>query len=266
MNLSFSEWLNEGAISISLSMEEFAEKTFKHLESNIKKYQGNFDVIKRNLQDKILYHGEVENGKFGSKRIICRLDLTQAKGSGTYIIDKNTVYLHFTEAGVKAIFDNTKNYDNVKEEVEKTVKHELVHAFDPKLSKVRMPESEKFKNKVQAIHNKLEDQFTKLHGEDSDSLSNEEKDKLQKELDRQLAAYAKYPWEVDAYMSTEADQRVSKFIKAGNSYNDVKKRIANLNPVSTIEKIYNGSPKLWKRYISLIYKLASEKFDKTISK
>ena len=118
------ELLNEGAISISLNMSEFATKSFIELKENIIKFQGNYDVIKRNLNDKILNYGVVNNNKFGDAKIICKVIISDDLSAGGTDFDKNIIRIIVTKNEITSIFKKTKNYETVKDNIIKTIKHE----------------------------------------------------------------------------------------------------------------------------------------------
>lgn len=262
MNNSFSDWLIEGAISISSDMTEFAEKAFDELEKRVHFFHGDPDVVDRNMSEKILNHGSIKNGKFGEFKGYCKFVMTKGQRNAGFDTNKNVVRVYLKDRDIVSIFTKNDNYQNVKDFFLKSVKHELVHAFDPKVKNLTKTKKEK----IDEVNKKIVSFHKKLFPDGIDNLTPEERQKLEKEFNVELEKYAKYPWEVDAYMSTEAEEKVARLVKSGQSFNTIKRRIENIQPSSDIEKIYYNSSKLWKRYLSLIYKLLEAAFDKTNTK
>ena len=116
------------------------------------------------------------------------------------------------------------------------VEHELVHIFDPKLTQHDL------RNKPWGIREC--DANGKLDFAFSPNLA-------------EYATYAKLPWEIDAHMAVNSVRSVQATVgQANNSAERPLECLANYQPTSQIEKLWQQDPALWRRYLKTLYATA----------
>lgn len=250
--MAFTDFLNEGAIALSNSMKSFSEKTAEIVFSDLKKHV-TYPFAKKKLNETIIHSGKIES-KYGEFPITCKYmfnnDNTDAE------IDGNIIYINISEELHSLIQDyygryNTKlksKITNEYNELVKTINHELVHLVDPKLNKQK-DKSFTLAKKNEDVIKELETRLEK--GEDVE-------DKLKLAYEK----YLKFPWEIDAYVSSEANSRMNQYFRKGLTKNMIQSLLSNVEPKTQIEKFYKTIPNIWKRYTKYLYKLLEEHFNK----
>lgn len=80
------------------------------------------------------------------------------------------------------------------------------------------------------------------------------------QIEDKINQYVKFPWELDAYISTEADEVFEEIKKKSRSKKDALYYLKNIKPTTPNQKVYKENEKLWKRFILHINKLIERDF------
>lgn len=121
----------------------------------------------------------------------------------------------------------------------RTILHEMIHCIDPKLNKQNLFEEE-WHRKNKGLMN------------DPAYMSHDH--------------YFTTPWEQDAYMSSDAHNRISNYKRWGIPYFRVLIEIKNAMPNSKAEDTYYKNPKLWRKYLKMLSFYLNEIYKKDIPK
>jgi len=252
---------------LSEDMKKFSEEAYVKISDTLadRELCKTYEDAKKLLDDKVIFERTVTHPKYGEESLSVKLtfDKDNIKLFKAMFDNKSNV---ITVAIPEKIFDNIFNTvenkfnwykENAKvdrEDILTSINHELVHAFDPKL-KGEMGR----KNFKKAV--KQSKRMSRLQGLLDNGYSEELEDELKMVSDK----FDLTPWEIDAFISSEAESRVKKdfanMISRGVSRKNFQKIYSTIKPSTTIEKLYYKYPKIWKRYLQHLYKLIDQKFE-----
>lgn len=241
----FNLYIIEGAFNITDSMYDYAHAVAnkaQEIQNNPEEYKLDIPTKRANVA---AIRGVVDAGKFGSKEIETRFFVDpQNKVAGTALAsnehrNKNgQLYL----MSIKIPNNELDYYDTIDGAI-----HELVHLFDPKLNK-------------QDVYNKLYNKY---------AIKDKPKDKRDTEW---LKRYIKMPWEVDAFMTTKADEIIRLLYQEHNHKEGVKIAIRNFDEetVSMLPEhiripllAFRDRKSLWAKFKKALYKRYNYYFNRS---
>lgn len=252
--MSFIQYINEGALAIDKEMKSFAEEAFQSVVDILKKH-----VTYPHAKDK-LHHRVIFTKKVNDKDVSIVLSFDDKKTESDLLAETHhgkDILIPVRQQFHKDIQDyfgryNTSLKSTISKYHDKYIKalhHELVHVFDPKM---RGELKDKNTKKIVASNKRIHELESQL------KAGKDVSDELEKEYDK----YRRFPWEIDAYLSSEATQRMDSYFRKGLTKNMIQKMLSNVEPRNSVEVFYKSQPDIWKRYTKYLYKLLDEHFNK----
>lgn len=233
--MNFLSFLTESAIILTPEMKDFSERTVDKLEEICYRFV-TFPHFQREVSGKVILDEFVES-KYGTYKIKVRIKTPEKTQSEAVADVRNKEIIVYID------YENYKEFKKRKEEFRKIINHELIHLVDPKF------------NKEELLTKNL-DKIKKFNLELRDLYKSGDKEKI----DDKIKEYVKFPWEIDAYISTEADEVYEEIRKKSRMKKDALYYLKNLKPTTNNQKVYKESDKLWKRFILHINKLIERDF------
>lgn len=246
--MKFSEYLSESAIMISSDMKTYAESAIKKIQDVVKECV-TYNYFCKKYDKKSVFYKEVDS-KYGTF------------GVSTYIkipISKHSPSAQAGYLGTLDIYISKDEYENIdkKETIDhlrSAILHELVHIVDPKSRKTELKKS--MQNKIRDFNIELKKNQKQLQSEE-----NQEKRKIiQDEISELIKKYFKFDWEIDAYISSEAEMIAEEILKKSRSKRDALEYIKNFVPDIPVLKFYNTQPTIWKRFIMHLTKIVERDY------
>jgi hypothetical protein len=234
-------------------MKSFSEKTAELVFSELKKHV-TYTYAKNKLDRTKIYSAKIESKHLSANCtayfIFSENDTINAS------LNDDKIYINIASDFHQLIQDYFNKFDtklktkitNKYNELVKTINHELVHFIDPKTNKL--------KDKSLKTASDNEKEISKLESQLNSGKDVSDKLKLAYEK------YLKFPWEIDAYISSEAESRMQSYFRKGLTKNMIQKVLSNIEPKTPIEKFYKTVPEIWKRYNKYLYKLLENHFNK----
>ena len=252
--MNFSEFILESAIEINKSMKDYAENLLKKILKIVDEHV-TYTYLKKELNNKHIFTDEIDT-KYGKFVVYSYLKFdTHHKalaGKGGQFKDENSIMLNLDEHDYNEL--KQRNKETISEHI-RIIHHELVHIIDPKLNKPELLSKTKEQNK----HHNLE--VIRLKKELNTEKDPEKLKELEKELDSQIKKYYKFPWEIDAYISSEAEDYVQKILKFSRTKREALNYVKQMVPRTQVERIYLEDEIIKKRYIKYITKLIDKEFE-----
>lgn len=248
--MKFLQYLNEASIEINQSMKNFTDNVLIELDKLVKKYV-TFNFFRKECDKLIIYNGKI-NHKFGDFKITVALNIVDKSTKGAGLTPDKILVIDFNKEQYQDFYnDNPKAY----KDLEKIILHELVHVVDPKLNKPEL----KDKNYKQAIsRNEKFDELIEKYVKEKDK---KKKSEIRNELNSLIEKYYKFPWELDAIISTEAFNKFNEIKKKSKNRKEVLNYLKNVTPDNEILKLYHDDQKIWKRFILSINKLIDKEYE-----
>lgn len=233
--MDFKTFLTESAIVLTQEMKDFSKRAVDKLDELCYRYV-TFPHFQREVSGKVIFEEFVET-KYGTYKIKVRVKTPEKTQSEAVADVKNKEIIVYID------FENYKNFKTHKSELIKVINHELIHLIDPKF------------NKDELLTKNL-DKIKKFNLEIRELFKSGDKEKI----DDKIKEYVKFPWEIDAYISTEADEVYEEIRKKSRMKKDALYYLKNLKPTTQNQKVYKENDKLWKRFILHINKLIERDF------
>lgn len=248
--MNFSQFLNESAIMLTKDMKTFSDLLVDKLASICYSYV-TFPYFSREMNGKVILERDIESD-FGTFPVKVLLKIVEnVKSEAVVDVDKKELTIYID----KKNYDSFKNKDKeFLESFKKIIRHELVHIVDPKLNKPEL--STKAKSDIMNLNLSLKDLYKRLKNE-TDEKKREE---IEADIEKNYDKYFKFPWEVDAFISTEAEEVFEKILKKSRNKKDALYYLKTLEPINHVQKFYKTEQKLWKRFILHINKLIEKEF------
>lgn len=248
--MNFSQFLNESAIMLTKDMKTFSDLLVDKLADICYSYV-TFPYFSREMNGKIILKRDIDSD-FGTFSINVILKIVEnVKNEAVVDVDKKEVVIYVDKKNYDLF--KSKNKDFISE-FKKIVRHELVHIVDPKLNKSDL--STKAKGDIKNLNLTLKDLQKRLKNETDEKKREEIEIDIEKNYDK----YFKFPWEVDAFISTEAEEVFEKILKKSRNKKDALYYLKTLEPINYVQKFYKKDQKLWKRFILHINKLIEKEF------
>lgn len=244
--MNFTTFLTEASIQINKSMENFTDEVIKKLYELIDSHV-TYNYFEKKLNQKEIYSGEIQS-KFGDKEVKVKLNVKDSKYE--FWIKDDVLWITISED----LYNDFKKGGNEYKNVRRVILHELIHAIDPKINKPEL--KEKSQKVLKVFHSNVE----KLKKVIIYSKDFDEKQNAKKDLEKLFKEYYKFPWELDAYISTEAEEVFKDIKKKSRSKKDALNYLKNYTPENSLLKFYHEDPKVWKRFILSINKLIDRDF------
>lgn len=249
MKLSDYLQINEAAMLVSKSMENYTDividEIFKLVEEHV-----TFNYFKKECHKLVIHSAKVTN-KHNEQKVDAVLFVEDKATRGAFMDDNKAIFITID----KVIYDGLKKSDKtIIDHLKKSIKHELTHVLDPKTTKPGLKEKTLEKsNKIQTDKNKLVSQY------------HEEKDpkkkiELVRKIEAKMKEYYNQPIELEAYISTEADEAYNIIRKKSRTKKNATDYLKNFTPQNELQKHWHEDPKIWKRFILTINKLIDRDF------
>lgn len=245
--MNFTTFLTEASIQINKSMEIFADEVIKKLYELIDSHV-TYNYFEKKLDKKEIYSGEIQS-KFADKEVKVKLNIDENSKYHFWIKD-DILWITFSED----LYNDFKKGGNEFKNVRRLILHELIHSIDPKLNKPEL------KEKSDKVIKSFRDNVEKLKKIIIYSKDFDEKQNAKRDLEKLFKEYYKFPWELDAYISTEAEEVFRDIKKKSRSKKDALNYLKNYTPENSLLKFYHEDPKVWKRFILSINKLIDRDF------
>lgn len=233
--VNFTTFLTESAIILTSEMKEFSEKALDKLEDLCYRYV-TFPLFQREVSGKVIFE-EVLYSKYGNYNIKVRIKTPERTTTEAVADVKNKEIIIYID------FENYKHFKKKKSELLKVINHEIIHLVDPKFNKEEL--LTKNLDKIKKFNLEIRDLY---------------KNGTPEQIDDKINQYVKFPWELDAYISTEADEVFEEIKKKSRSKKDALYYLKNIKPTTPNQKVYKENDKLWKRFILHINKLIERDF------
>jgi len=243
--MNFTTFLTEASIQINKSMENFADEVIKKLYELIDSHV-TYNYFEKKLHQKEICSGEIQS-KFGDKEVKVKLNIKDDDHNWAH---NNVIWLTISED----LYNDFKKGGNKFKNIRSSVLHELIHIIDPKLN------NPKLKEKSYKVIKSFTDNVEKLKKIIIYSKDFDEKQNAKRDLEKLFKEYYKFPWELDAYISTEAEEVFRDIKKKSRSKKDALNYLKNYTPENSLLKFYHEDPKVWKRFILSINKLIDRDF------
>jgi hypothetical protein len=246
--MKFSEYLSESAIMISSDMREYVETAIKKIQNAVKGCV-TYTYFCKKYDRKSVFYKIVESkyGSFGISTII-RIPTnihSPAASIGNF--------------GSLEIYISKNDYENIdkKETVDHltiAILHEIVHIVDPKDRKSELKKISQ--SKIREFNVELKKNQSQLSSE-----KDPEKIKiLQDNISEIIKKYFKFDWEIDAYVSSEAQMIAEDILKKSRTKRDALEYIKNFVPDIPVLKFYKTQPTIWKRFIMHLTKIVERDY------
>jgi molybdenum cofactor biosynthesis enzyme len=249
--MKFNEYIqiNEAAMLVSRSMEKYADivldKLFELVEEHV-----TFTYFKKECHKLIIHSAKVSN-EYNEKKVDAVIFVEDKATRGAFMDDNKAIFITID----KFIYDGLKKSDKtIIDHLKKSIKHELTHVLDPKTTKPGLKEKTLEKsNKIQREKNTL----IKQYHEESDP---KKKIELIRKIEAKMKEYYNQPIELEAYISTEADEAYNILRKKSKTKKNATDYLKNFTPQNELQKHWHNDPKIWKRFILTINKLIERDF------
>lgn len=248
--MNFLTYLNESAILLTKDMKIFSDLLVDKLVEICYSHV-TFPYFLREMNGKVILEKEIES-TFGSFSVKVVLKISENVDNKAVVdVDKKKIVIYVD----KKNYNSLKNKDpEIMKEFKKIIRHELIHIVDPKLNKPEL--STKAANENKKLNNELVALTKKLNGEtDKDKIR-----EIELDIDKNYDKYFKFPWEVDAFISSEAEDVFERILKNSRMKKDALYYLKNLKPTTNAQKIYHKNEKLWKRFVLHVNKLIEREF------
>jgi len=249
--MKFSEYLSESAIVISDDMKKYTETVIKKILEIIKKHVTYAYFQKENHRKNVL-HKNVDS-KYGNYGISTFLLTYYTENSSNAYATDFEIFLTIRKEDYEKLKENdSKEIENLRV----TILHELVHIVDPKF---RMKGGEQKTKTAISKNNKILDLYRQQL---SQTESPEKIKEIRTEISKFIKAYYKFPWEIDAYISSQAEVEAEAIIKKSKNIHAALTYVKNYVPKGQAETFYHEEPEIWKRFILHLTKLIHKGFEK----
>lgn len=246
--MKFSEYLSESAIMISNDMKAYAELAIKKIQEAVKECVTYNYFSKKYDRKNVLY--KVVDSKYGSFGISTYIKIPYSVNSPAATAGyESDLYIYISKEIYESI-DKKETLDDLRT----AILHELVHIVDPKFKKIELEKTSK--NKITQLNLELKDKRKQLSKEDDI----EKKKIIQGEISDTIKKYLKFDWEIDAYVSSEAEMIAEEILKKSRTKRDALEYIKNFVPTDSTLKFYKTEPKIWKRFIMHLTKIVERDF------
>lgn len=248
--MNFSQFLNESAIMLTKDMKTFSDLLVDKLANLCYSYV-TFPYFSRELNGKIILTRDIESdfGTFSVKVVLKVVE--DVKNEAVVDVDKKEIVIYIDKKNYNSFKNKDKDFLT---EFKKIVRHELIHIVDPKLNKPEL--STNAKGDIKNLNLTLKDLQKRLKNE-TDPKKREE---IELDIDKNYDKYFKFPWEVDAFISTESEEVFEKILKKSRNKKDAYYYLKTLEPTNNVQKFYKKDQKLWKRFVLHINKLIEKEF------
>lgn len=248
--MNFSQFLNESAILLTKDMKIFSDLLVDKLVEICYSHV-TYPYLTRQMDGKVVLEKEIDS-KFGKDLIKVRLKIKDTNKEAVADIDNKEIIVYVSKDNYEKFKAKNKEFLT---EFRKIIRHELIHLVDPKLNKDGL--KEKSKEQIENLNKELINLTKKLKVEtDKDKIQ-----EIENEIDKNYDLYFKFPWEVDAYISTEAEEVFERILKNSRMKKDALYYLKNIKPLNSVQKFYHKHEKLWKRFVLHINKLIEREYD-----
>lgn len=244
MKLSEYIKLDEAAMLVSRSMEKYTDivmdELFKLVEEHV-----TFNYFKKECNKLVIHSSKVTN-EYNEQKVDAVLFVEDKATRGAFMDDNKAIFITID----KFIYDGLKKSDKtIIDHLKKSIKHELTHVLDVKTTKPGLKEKTLEKsNRIQIEKNKL----VKQYHEEKDP---KKKIELVRKIEAKMKEYYNQPIELEAYISTEADEAYNILRKKSRTKKNATDYLKNFTPQNELQKHWHEDPKIWKRFILTINKL-----------
>ena len=249
MKLSEYIKLDEAAMLVSRSMEKYTDivmdELFKLVEEHV-----TFNYFKKECHKLVIHSSKVTN-EYNEQKVDAVIFVEDKATRGAFMDDNKALFITVD----KVIYDGLKKFDKtVIDHLKKSIKHELTHILDIKTTKPGLKEKTLEKsNRIQTEKEKL----VKQYHEEKDP---KKKIELVKKIEAKMKEYYNQPIELEAYISTEADEAYNILRKKSKTKKNATDYLKNFTPQNELQKHWYEDPKIWKRFILTINKLIDRDF------
>ena len=250
MKLSEYIQINEAAMLVSRSMEKYTDividEIFKLVEEHV-----TFAYFKKECHKLIIHSAFVSSPGFGEQKVECVLFVEDKATRGAFMDNNKAIFITID----KFIYDGLKKSDKIViDHLRKSIKHELIHVLDIKTTKPGLKEKTIEKsNKIQRDKNTLIKQY-------HEEKEPKKKIELIRKIEAKMKEYYNQPIELEAYISTEADEAYNILRKKSRTKKNATDYLKNFTPQNELQKHWHEDPKIWKRFILTINKLIDRDF------
>ena len=249
--MKFSEYLSESAIVISDDMKKYTNTVIKKILEIIKKHVTYTYFQKENHRKNIL-HKNVDS-KYGNYGVSTFINTYYVENSPNAYATDFEIFLTIRKEDYEKLKENSpKEIENLRV----TILHELVHIVDPKF---RMKGGEQKTKTAISKNNKILDLYRQQYNQ---TASPEKRKEIKGEISKFIKNYYKFPWEIDAYISSQAELESEAIIKKSRTVHDALTYVKNYVPKGQAEEFYHDEPEIWKRFILHLTKLIHKGFEK----
>lgn len=244
MKLSDYLQINEAAMLVSRSMENYTDividEIFKLVEEHV-----TFNYFKKKCHKLVIHSAKVKN-EYNEQKVDAVLFVEDKATRGAFMDDNKAIFITID----KFIYDGLKKSDKtIIDHLKKSIKHELTHVLDPKTTKPGL--KEKTLEKSNRIQTQKEELIKQYHEEKDPK----KKIELVRKIEAKMKEYYNQPIELEAYISTEADEAYNILRKKSRTKKNATDYLKNFTPQNELQKHWHEDPKIWKRFILTINKL-----------
>lgn len=244
MKLSDYLQINEAAMLVSRSMENYTDividEIFKLVEEHV-----TFNYFKKECHKLVIHSAKVKN-EYNEQKVDAVLFVEDKATRGAFMDDNKAIFITID----KFIYDGLKKSDKtIIDHLKKSIKHELTHVLDPKTTKPGL--KEKTLEKSNRIQTQKEELIKQYHEEKDPK----KKIELVRKIEAKMKEYYNQPIELEAYISTEADEAYNILRKKSRTKKNATDYLKNFTPQNELQKHWHEDPKIWKRFILTINKL-----------
>jgi len=249
MKLSDYLQINEAAMLVSRYMEKYTDivmdEIFKLVEEHV-----TFNYFKKECHKLVIHSAKVTN-EYNEQKVDSVLFVEDKATRGAFMDDNKAIFITID----KFIYDGLKKFDKtIIEHLRKSIKHELTHVLDIKTAKPGL--KEKTIEKSNRIYSQKEELVKQYH-EEKDL---KKKIELVRKIEAKMKEYYNQPVELEAYISTEADEAYNIIRKKSRTNKNATDYLKNFTPQNELQKHWHEDPKIWKRFILTINKLIDRDF------
>ena len=249
MKLSDYLQINEAAMLVSKSMENYTDIVIDEIFKLVKE-RVTFNYFKKECHKLVIHSAKVKN-EYNEHKVDAVLFVEDKATRGAFMDDNKAIFITID----KFIYDGLKKSDKtIIDHLKKSIKHELTHVLDPKTTKPGL--KEKTLEKSNRIYSQKEELVKQYHKENNPK----KKIELVRKIEAKIKEYYNQPIELEAYISTEADEAYNILRKKSRTKKNATDYLKNFTPQNELQKYWHEDPKIWKRFILTINKLIDRDF------
>jgi hypothetical protein len=244
--MNFTNYIKESALLASDDMKEYSQKVFSKILVDVLKYV-TYNHFRKSVQDTEILSRDVSS-KYGEYfvKTFYHID-PDFDGQASTNPETKEIFINVSQDDYKKLNENS---ENVKKEFRLAILHELLHLHDPKLNG-------ELGKKIDASGKAMkgEKEIRKLFKELKEETDKDKKKEILKSIKEWTDKYFKFPWEIDAYVSSEAELVFEDIVKNSRNKKAALEYVKNYIPEGPVQKLYKEDDKVWKRFVMHLVKL-----------